>query len=117
MASVVVVERRPRWAPELRRQFSADEIPVRAARSFDDGLARTTFDGLLVVDLAVDLEACLEHLGRQRGCANAIHVIALVDDRTAELEWTLRELGAKAVLPNTTTGERLASVCRRRLAK
>lgn len=113
--TVIVYERRPRWAPELQRQFAREDVQVRSCRSTADltAAAESIAGGLIVLDLDASPGDCLQFLGRHTGRSSGEAVIAVGSKHTAELEWPLRELGAVEVLFDSATGENLARVCRR----
>ena len=116
--TVIVVENRPRWVPELQRRFLGTSVHVRACRSVGDGgraAAGEAAGGVLVFDLAVSPGELLHWLGGRNRKLQSIPVLAYAPGATAELEWVLRDLGAAAVLPETTTSEELAAVCRKHL--
>ena len=108
---VVVFEREPWWAPELRRQFANEEIPVRHCvdvASVGDVLAR---NGEAVV---------VAHLpSRERDCADLLRelpaamVMVVADAETVELEAPLREAGANSFALAPMSGEELCMRIRR----
>jgi hypothetical protein len=55
----------------------------------------------------------LTRLGWNR--LSAAMIVLVVPESALDLEWTLRDLGADAVLEDTCGGKRLADVCRRGL--
>ena len=116
--TVLVFEQRPRWAPELQRQFLGQDVAVRACRSLDDldALAAAAAQAIAVVDLDAAPAACLQFLGRRLGRSPHLPIVAVGSPRMGELEWPLRELGAAAVLCDFPTGEQMARLCRRQLA-
>ena len=111
---VLVFEKRPRWAPELQRQFADEEVRIRACRSTADvdERLRESPGSLVVLDLRAGSAACLQFLaaGSQKPVRPPMIVVGSL--RTAELEWPMRELGATEFLPDPP-GDRLAAVCRR----
>ena len=115
---IVVHEKRPRWAPELQRQFVGEEVRVRGCRSLADAVPRAADAAPRVVVL--DLEAApaetLHFLGHWGPKARRWPVVVIGSTRTADLEWPARELGALAFLPEEVSGEDLARLCRRQWA-
>ena len=108
---VIVFEREPWWAPELRRQFFGEAIPVRHC-----------------VDVAGVAEAvCRNHEaviiaslpGREPECADLLRefsqagTIVVADAQTAELEVPLREAGADSFVLAPLSGEELCRWIRR----
>jgi len=113
--TVLVFETRPRWAPELKRQFVSDSVRVRACGSWKDvrdHLAKTD-DVLLIVDLAVGAAETLRFLGREVGNRSARSVVVIAEKRSADLEWSLREAGVLQFFTDELSGEELADFCRR----
>jgi hypothetical protein len=112
--TIAVFEHRPRWAPELERRFDDDRtVTVRACRRTRD-LAALLADGergVVVLDVSADPAACLDHLGRRP--LAAIPTVVILTRGTRDLEWSLRELGATAVLDEFAPGHVLADACRR----
>jgi len=110
-----VFEKRPRWAPELERQFANESVRIVACRSLHDVADRSADveRGVIVLDLAAETAECLRFLGGRVGDAAALPVFVVGSDRTAALEWTVRELGATAFFPRTIPGHEMADLCRR----
>lgn len=113
--AVVVFETRPRWTPELQRQFACECVRVRACGTWSDVRRRLaeSGDSLLVLDLAVGAADALRYLGRQIGATSRRPVVVITDRRSADLEWSLRELGTVQVFTDDLSGEELADFCRR----
>ena len=112
---IIVMERRPRWTPELQRQFVDEDVRVRSCRRTAD-IERMLGDAprsILVLDLDAGPAECLQFLGRLIGRACSPPIIAIGPERLAELEWQMRELGVLAFLPGTVSGEELAGLCQR----
>jgi len=111
--SVIVVEPRPRWTPELQRQFLGESVRVRQCVTFAD--LRQLADGRSVVVLDLDAAPAdvLQFLGRCLRRRRTICTIALGSPQTAELEWMLRDLGTLEFVVDIPTGKRLAHLCRR----
>lgn len=112
---VIVFERRPRWAPELQRQFLGAGVSVRACRSTADMLRswQAAPGSVLILDLSRAAAECLQFLGKLLGQVPSPTVVVIGSGPTAELEWPIRELGAVAFLSGFVSGETLARVCRR----
>lgn len=109
--TIVVFENAPRWAPEMERRFHDDHhVVVRACRRIRDVSRLVPVDDPAVVlfDVPSEPAACLDLLPQL-----TTPVVAMVDDATADLEWSLRELGATSILHEFTPGHVLADVCRR----
>lgn len=112
---IVVHEKRPRWTPELQRQFMGEAVRVRACWSLADIAPRPADDGPLVAVLDLDAAPAesLHFLARGTGRPWRLPVLVLASPRMADLEWSVRELGATAFLPADIGGDELATLCRR----
>ncbi|MEX2288327.1 MAG: hypothetical protein WD648_14625 [Planctomycetaceae bacterium] len=114
-STIIVFERRPRYTPELQRQFWGQQVSVRACRSIADikQLRDSAPGAVLLLDLEAAPAEILQFLGGDVGRANAATVIVAASRHTAPLEWRVRELGAAEFLIEPVSGERLANLCRR----
>jgi hypothetical protein len=128
LRTAIVFEKKPRWTPELQRQFADDEIRVRACTAVSDIdalLAQTNEaieqqagvsqrgQAVLVLDFANSPRDSLQYLGRHLGRGLQCAVVLVASKRTAALEWPARELGALQFVTETISGEMLAQLCRR----
>lgn len=126
--TVIVFEKRPRWAPELQRQFDDEDVRVRACNSTVDlermqvgtddvyaGARAGAPSGVCVGVLDFDAAPaeCLQYLGRRIGRRLDCPSIVIGSPRTVALEWSVRELGAVEFVVDAISGERLARLCRR----
>ncbi len=113
--TILVFERRPRWVPELERQFAAQGVRVRGCGRPRDIEERLTPPGSCVV--LMELEAapaeCLEVLERLMTRTPKPAVIAVASPDLRELEWPVREVGATTFLEEPIPGEEMAAHCRR----
>ena len=111
--SIIVVEPRPRWTPELQRQFLGESVRVRQCATFTN--LRILAEGCSVVVLDLDAAPAdvLQFLGRCVRRSHPICTITLGSPQTAELEWMLRDLGTLEFAVDIPTGKRLANLCRR----
>jgi hypothetical protein len=116
--SAIVFERRPRWAPELERQFTGQNVRVIACRSLGDVQERSVglACGVILLDLTGHTTECLRFLGRRLAEPNALPVVAIASEETADLEWPVRELGAIAFFVRRIPGHEMANLCRRQWA-
>ncbi len=113
-ATVIVFEKRPRWTPELQRQFVGEDVRVRGCRSLSDvAQAGNTGGTVAVLDLDAAPADCLQFLGRSIQQRDCTPMIVIGSYRTADLEWNVRELGALAYLHGDCSGEEPARLCRR----
>jgi DNA-binding NtrC family response regulator len=112
---IVVFEKEPRWAPELKRQFLGNDVVVRDCRSVSDieSKLENSEETVIVLDLEAEPANCLQFLGQSMGDPAGPPVIVIGSSRVLELEWPVRELGALAFLADSVLGEDLAKLCRR----
>ena len=116
--AIVVLEKIPRWVPELQRQFAGEPFMIRACRTVADFRQRvqeTQAAGtgcIPVIDLAIGLSNGLTLVAwlSNRSVAGTV---VIGDAESTTLEPALRELGASAVHPDSISGIRLANECRR----
>lgn len=113
--TIVVFESRPRWEPELQRQFRNESVRVRGCRMLSElsAFAFPPVAEVLVIDLPEDMTECLQWLSKLVAPPRAPSVIVLCSSATADLEWTLRDVGVREVLVGELSGEQLARTCRR----
>lgn len=113
---VIVFEKQPRWAPELRHHLPA-ALPVRPCRaaSHAQGWLRDMPGSLLILDLDQQAASCLLVLGTLLEYRLEGWPVVIAAESDFELEWAARELGAVAFLPQTIGGETLAATCLRLL--
>jgi hypothetical protein len=114
---VVVFEKRPRWAPELEREFADEEVRVVACRSIDDVAERSAGveRGAIVLDLAAEAAGCLRFLVRHHNDPR-LPVFVAGSDQSAEWEWPVRELGAAVFFSGRLRAFEMAGLCRRQWA-
>ena len=127
--TIVVFEARPRWEPELQRQFTDEPVRVRGCRTWADLSAiafappttesanrvavRTVAADAIVIEVPEDAAACLQWAGNLAARTHLPPVIVLCQPETAELEWPLRDAGVEEVFVGELSGEQLARCCRR----
>jgi DNA-binding NtrC family response regulator len=113
--TAIVFEKRPRWAPELERQFLAEEVRVVACRAVKDVEERSAgvSRGVVLLDASVATPECLQYLRHAISDPQALPVIVVGNRQTAPLEWSFRELGAAAFFAKKIPGHEMASLCRR----
>lgn len=116
--TIVVFESRPRWEPELQRQFRNESVRVRGCRTLSElsSFAFPPIADILVIHLPEDLTECLQWLNRLVAPPRIPLVIALCSSEERDWEWTLRDVGVREVLVGELSGEQLARACRRQLA-
>ena len=121
LRNIVVLESRSRWEPELQRQFVNEPVRVRGCRTIKE-LSSLTFPStiasnveiadIVVLQISENAAAGLQWLTSLGTQPQAPSVIILCSSESAELEWTLRDAGAREVLIDENSGERLARCCR-----
>ena len=113
--TIVVFESRPRWEPELQRQFRNESVRVRGCRMLSklSAIAFPPVAEILVIDLPEDMTECLQWLSKLVAPPRVPSVIVLCSSEAADLEWTLRDVGVREVLVGELSGEQLARICRR----
>lgn len=113
--TAVVYEKRPRWAPELERQFEEESVHVVECRSLADVIERScgVRRGVILLDLSFKTADCLKFLGRRLNDGAELPVFVIGSPRQAALEWSVRDLGATAFFPKAIPGHQLAELCRR----
>ena len=115
---IFVCEKRPRWTPELQRQFARDDVRVRLFTRFGDlrREAEAARPVAVLIDFAAGPAECLQLLGRIFGRAGFPPVLVVGSPRTAELEWSLREFGVTEFLDEAAPGAQVARLIRRQQA-
>jgi len=120
--TILVFEKSPRWAPELERQFVDTDVAVRSYRATADlrrFLGTSSEPGttqMVLLDFDSSPADCLQLLGQPSAPGTSPPVLAIASPRTAELEWSLRELGARHVIVDSVCGDTVARLCRRLLS-
>ena len=113
--NVIVVELRPRWTPELRRQFAGKNVRVRQCVRFVDLKQVNVTDDfcVLVLDFDAAPADCLRFLSHEVCGPRRLRTIVIGSADAAPLEWTIRDLGALDFLAGPPRGDELARLCRR----
>ncbi|MDA0283950.1 MAG: hypothetical protein O3B13_05925 [Planctomycetota bacterium] len=120
-SQIIVLEKRPRWAPELHRQFRDAHVVVRACRDTASlrervSAARTSGSNCIaVMNLAGWPGECLPMilwLSRLE-----ISTVIVGYGGIEVLEPSLRELGATTVLLPPVNGPDIGNACRRLLGQ
>ncbi len=114
---VIVCERDSRWTPELQRQYDAELIRVRRCTAISEieGVLTPAIDAVVVLALDEALADGLRFLDRLHQGSNDVPVVVVGSAAAESLEWVVRESGAKAFVPDTTTGPQLAQICQQLL--
>jgi DNA-binding response OmpR family regulator len=117
-AAAIVFEKRPRWGPELERQFQNENVRVVECRSISDVAQRSALvsRGVVLLDLGFRTSECLRFLASRAGDGAALPVFIIGSNQTAALEWPVRDLGAAAFFAKTIPGHEMAELCRRHWA-
>jgi hypothetical protein len=109
--TILVFESRPRWEPELQRQFLNEPIRVRGCRAWSE-LAAQPSDAILI-ELPSDAAGFLKWLGTLMVRPRMKPIMVICPSESADLEWPLRDAGVRDVIVGEPDGERLARSCRR----
>ncbi|MFM9965039.1 MAG: hypothetical protein ACKV2Q_27885 [Planctomycetaceae bacterium] len=109
--TILVFESRPRWVPELQRQFLDERVRVRGCRAWSE-LASSMVEAI-VIELPSDAAECLQWLATLVGRPRIAPVVVICPIESAGLEWPLRDAGVREVYVGELNGERLARSCRR----
>src|SRR4051794_34618858 len=106
-STIIVFERKPRYTPELQRQFWGGRVGVRACSSIADvGRLRESNPGaVLLLELEAAPAEILQFLGGNVGRAADGPVFVVGSARMAALEWRVRELGAAEFIIEPIGGE------------
>ncbi len=113
--TLLVFERRPRWVPELQRQFLGQEVRVRGCRSLKDveELLADSPRSAAILELDADPGPALRTLARLMARSPSPTILVVASPEYRELEWSVRELGAVAFLVEPIPGDEMAEYCRR----
>ncbi len=114
--SIVVFEKRPRWEPELQRQFEGEPVHVRGSRSISDIASATAPEtaGIAVLDFASAPADCLQFLESRIDQSSADRPVIVIGSRESlGMEWNIRDLGVLEFLTDESCGADLARLCRR----
>ena len=113
--TVLIFEESPKWVPELQRQFR-DEAGIhvrsltRLANSESTILSAKNPVIVLVLDSAP--ANCLRLLSALSQRSRSVPVIVVGSARMADLEWSVRELGAVEFRAGFVPGFEVAAFCR-----
>lgn len=113
--TILVCEPEPYWTPELQRQFLGSQIAVRGCRKWSEmtELSRSCEGAVRLVDFPAVAADCLAGMAGEIFRADHPPLLLLIDAGTEELEWTLRDGGADAVLSDRIAAKDLVQICRR----
>ena len=112
---IVVFESRPRWEPELQRQFQGESVRVRGCRTWKEvsAFVAPPVVDVVVIELPENLADFLQWLSRLVSQHQVPFIVVIGSPKLADVEWVLRDAGVQDVLLGDMTGERLARICRR----
>lgn len=113
--TLLIFERRPRWVPELERQFQGEEVRVRGCSSLKDVGERLNSSPRSVVILELDAAPaeCSEMMARLLTRTPSPTILVVASSAYQNWEWSLRELGATTFLEEPIPGDEMAQWCRR----
>ena len=114
-AAIVVFEKRPRWTPELQRQFHGENVIVRSCRSVAAIASVSDVPAVAVIVLSLDAAPAdvLRFLENRSRRGDGLAIIVVASARWGELEWRIRELGATDFIVEPVAGDDMARMCRR----
>ena len=120
MPEMIVIERKPRWTPELQRciaslQVGTDEpfSVTPCANGMGMHLQQIAPGTIVVLDVNFGVAECLHFLGKMLPHLTECTVIAIGTPATQSLEWIFYEMGVTVYLADCHHGEALMSICRR----
>lgn len=102
---IIVFEREPYWAPELRRQFEGTDVTVRQCIDLSS-LAEVAPDASDVIVASLE--------GNERDCAELLRQVTVAfkiiisPSAASDLEAPFREAGASSFVVEHLSGEELA---------
>lgn len=113
--TLLIFERRPRWVPELERQFFGQDVRVRGCSSLQNlqELLNQSAGGVAILELDAAPAECLRTLARLMTRSPSPTILVVASSAYRELEWSVRELGATAFLEEPIAGDEMAAWCRR----
>lgn len=117
MRKVFVLEERTHIVSELQWQFEKEadwyirgfssELPL-----FQDCLRADSAELVVIIDLAIGKQVCLQFLQRYQNPKSTFPVIVYSEEPIFNLEWALRELGVIHIQVGNLEPERIAKICR-----
>ncbi|WP_417384727.1 hypothetical protein [Gimesia sp.] len=117
MRRVFVLEERAHIVSELQWQFEGEvDWQIRGFSAeldlFQHVLRENSEEFLVILDLSVGKQVCLQFLQRFMGSRGSFPVIIFSEDPKLNLEWALRELGVLHLQLGSLEPERIAKICR-----
>ncbi len=113
--TLLIFESRPRWVPELERQFIGQNVRVRGCGSLsilEERLMQTA-NNVVILEWEAAPANGLETLAGLMTRIPSPTILVTATAAYRELEWPVRELGAVAFLEEPISGEEMAAYCRR----
>jgi DNA-binding NtrC family response regulator len=117
--TLLIFERKPRWVPELERQFLGEDVRVRGCSSLSslqDRLGELT-SCVVILELAAAPAECLQALGRLMARSPFPTILVTASPAYRELEWAIREQGTVAFWEEPIPGDEMAKWCRRQFTR
>jgi len=117
MRKVFVLEERTHIVSELQWQLEKEaEWTIRGFSSefnlFQHCLRANTEELVVMIDLSIGKQVCLQFLQRCQEPKNSFPIIAFSEEPLFNLEWALRELGVFHLQVGRLEPERIAKICR-----
>lgn len=103
---IAVFEREPWWRPELMRQFANDPVAIRQVAHIEPLRTEASgFDRIVgLCDVRGRPTEALSQLMRWTKAFPGCPFLIIGSEALAELEWTLRDLGATHLLTHAVRG-------------
>lgn len=117
MRKVFVLEERTHVSSELQWQFEEEsDWSIRGFSSefnlFQQCLQENQADLIVVINLSISKQICLQFLQRCLSARVSFPVIIFSEEPLQNLEWALRELGVFHLQIGSLEPERIAKICR-----
>lgn len=117
MKKVFVLEERAHIVSELQWQFEKEaDWNIRGFSAefslFQHCLRENAEEIVVILDLGIGKQVCLQFLQRCLGPKMAFPVIIFSEEPLFNLEWALRELGVFHLQIGSLKPERIAKICR-----
>lgn len=109
---ILVSESEPFWLPALQWEFQVTDVVVSSVEGAD-GQRDVSKGDVSQRVLVTTLDRITEFMGGRSGGSR---VIAIASPQQVVCEWAVRELGAVAVVEDSTSPAVLAALCRRLLS-
>lgn len=120
MTDTILVVEQQRWhAPQLEREFAADDVHVRLLPQRNRVLnaVEESVPRIVILHIEDRFADALQLMDRLRRLPANLHTLAIFPPAARSLEWMLRELTATEVVFEPVPYGKLAAACRRILRR